>query len=76
MDDYRRLPLLDPEVPVRLMLPGWLREEARNLFVPLYDGLADPALDHVLSVAAASGDAPVTGIGAYSVADLLTGIPS
>lgn len=76
MDDYRRFPLLDPEVPLRLMPPGWPREEARNLFVALYDGLADPALEHVLRLVAASGDAPVTGIGAYSVADLLTGIPS
>ena len=51
MDTYRRLPILDLQLPARLLPPGWLREPARNLFTALYDGLAETAGDHVRAVA-------------------------
>ena len=50
MDTYRRLPILDPQLPARLLPPGWLRVPARSLFAALYDGLAETAEDHVRAV--------------------------
>jgi phenylacetic acid degradation operon negative regulatory protein len=75
MDTYRRLPILDPRLPARLLPPGWLREPARNLFTALYDGLAETAEDHVRAVAARFADAPLPGIGANTVAELAAGLP-
>nr|WP_255644920.1 PaaX family transcriptional regulator C-terminal domain-containing protein [Actinoplanes polyasparticus] len=74
MDTYRRLPVLDPRLPLQLLPPGWLREPARALFVAVYDGLAATAQDHVRSIAARSADGPVAGIQAHSVADLAAGL--
>lgn len=73
MDTYRRLPILDPQLPTRLLPPGWLREPARELFTAVYDGLATPAEDHVRAVAGRFTTAPLTGVGAHTVADLLDG---
>ncbi|MFD0823881.1 PaaX family transcriptional regulator C-terminal domain-containing protein, partial [Micromonospora zhanjiangensis] len=47
MDSYRRFVSLDPWLPMRLMPAGWPRVEARDVFVAVYDGLAEPALRHV-----------------------------
>src|SRR5256885_3840855 len=41
MDTYRRLPILDPQLPASLLPPGWLREPARDLFTAVYDGLTE-----------------------------------
>ncbi|MCU7730123.1 PaaX family transcriptional regulator [Actinoplanes sp. KI2] len=75
MDTYRRLPILDPQLPARLLPPGWLREPARELFIAVYDGLAETAEDHVRAVADRYAEGPITGVGAHTVADLATGFP-
>ncbi|MCO8271551.1 PaaX family transcriptional regulator [Actinoplanes sp. TRM 88003] len=74
MDAYRRLPVLDPRLPLELLPPGWPREPARELFVAVYDGLAARAQDHVRAVAAEFSDGPVDGIRAHTVADLAAGL--
>jgi phenylacetic acid degradation operon negative regulatory protein len=73
MDTYRRLPILDPQLPTRLLPPGWLREPARDLFTAVYDGLAEAAQDHVRAVASRHAEGRITGIGAHTVAELATG---
>jgi len=75
MDTYRRLPILDPGLPARLLPAGWLREPARDLFIAIYDGLAQNAEDHVRAVAAAGTDDPLRGVGAHTVAELAAGLP-
>jgi phenylacetic acid degradation operon negative regulatory protein len=75
MDTYRRLPILDPRLPLRLLPPGWLREPARDLFVTVYDGLAATAQNHVRAVAAGCTDGDLSGIRAHTVADLAAGLP-
>jgi phenylacetic acid degradation operon negative regulatory protein len=74
MDTYRRLPILDPGLPSRLLPPGWLRQPARDLFAAIYDGLAPNAQAHVRAVAAAGTDEPLDGIRAHTVADLVAGL--
>ena len=73
MNTYRRLPVLDPQLPARLLPPGWLREPARDLFSAVYDGLAEAAENHVRAVAGRHPGAQVPGIRAHTVADLATG---
>ncbi|GIF02680.1 PaaX family transcriptional regulator [Actinoplanes siamensis] len=75
MDTYRRLPILDPQLPGRLLPPGWLRGPARKLFVAIYDGLAETAEGHVRAVAARFAVAPPPGIRAHTVAQLAAGLP-
>ncbi|WP_083751914.1 PaaX family transcriptional regulator [Saccharothrix sp. ALI-22-I] len=74
MDTYRRLPVLDPRLPLQLLPTGWLREPARNLFTAVYDGLATPAQDHVWAVASRFTADSLAGIEAHTVADLLGGL--
>ncbi|GAB2961289.1 PaaX family transcriptional regulator [Saccharothrix stipae] len=76
MDTYRRLPYLDPRLPLDLLPPGWLREPARDLFTAVYDGLAGPAADHVRAVAGRFTTGPLTDIRAHTVADLLDSVRS
>jgi len=73
MDTYRRLPILDPQLPARLLPPGWLREPARDLFTAVYDGLAGVAEDHVRAVASRHAGGQIADVGAHTVADLATG---
>ncbi|MCO7222533.1 PaaX family transcriptional regulator C-terminal domain-containing protein [Klenkia sp. PcliD-1-E] len=40
---WRTFPTLDPDLPQAWLPDGWPREEARALFVALYNGLAGPA---------------------------------
>jgi phenylacetic acid degradation operon negative regulatory protein len=75
MDTYRRLPILDPQLPARLLPPGWLREPARDLFTAIYDGLAEPAQNHVRAVAARYTEGRLCEVRAHTVADLTTGFP-
>lgn len=75
MDTYRRLPILDPYLPAALLPPGWPRERVRNLFAAIYDGLAGAAEDHVRAVANRFADAPVSGIGTHTVAEMAAGLP-
>ncbi|GGP79919.1 PaaX family transcriptional regulator [Saccharothrix coeruleofusca] len=76
MDTYRRLPYLDPRLPLDLLPPGWPREPARDLFAAVYDGLAAPAQDHVRAVAGGFTTDPPTLIRAHTVADLLDCAPT
>ncbi|MDP9793274.1 phenylacetic acid degradation operon negative regulatory protein [Catenuloplanes nepalensis] len=70
MDDYRRLPILDPALPARLLPPGWRREPARELFAAVYDGLARAAEEHVRTVAG-----PLArDVRAHTVAELVAGL--
>jgi phenylacetic acid degradation operon negative regulatory protein len=73
MDTYRRFHVLDPRLPMRCMPPGWRREQVRDVFTAVYDGLAETAQEHVRAVAALSS-AGVGGIGAHTTADLLAGV--
>ncbi|MCP2163224.1 PaaX family transcriptional regulator [Goodfellowiella coeruleoviolacea] len=73
MDTYRRLPILDPGLPLDLLPPRWLRQPARDLFTAVYDGLASPAEDHVRAVASRSTAGSLAGISAHTVADLIGG---
>lgn len=50
MDAYRRFPILDP-LPIQLMPAGWPRQDTRAVFGAVYDGLAEPAQQHVRAVA-------------------------
>jgi phenylacetic acid degradation operon negative regulatory protein len=74
MDTYRRFPLLDPQLPIRLLPAGWLREPAATVFAAVYDGLSEVAQDHVRAVAARFAESPPPGIEAHTVADVLAGV--
>lgn len=73
MDTYRRFPVLDPLLPARLLPPGWLRGRARETFVAVYDGLAEPAQEHVRAVVARFADGPRPAVRAHAVAELAAG---
>lgn len=75
MNTYRRLPIIDPELPIELLPPGWLRDRAGDLFGAVYDGLARPAEDHVKAVASRFTEGPLPGVRAHLVTDLLAGLP-
>jgi phenylacetic acid degradation operon negative regulatory protein len=73
MDTYRRFPFLDPQLPIQLMPAGWPRARAREVFVAVYDGLAEAAQEHVRDVVAGFADAPDPGIRAHTTGDLAAG---
>lgn len=70
MDTYRRFPVLDPLLPVELLPPDWPRARAREVFTAVYDGLAEPAQEHVRAVVSSFGDGPTTSIRAHTVSAL------
>jgi phenylacetic acid degradation operon negative regulatory protein len=70
MDTYRRFPTLDPRLPIQLMPDGWPRKDARAVFVAVYDGLADPAQEHVRAVADRYAAGRQPEIRAHTVAEL------
>jgi phenylacetic acid degradation operon negative regulatory protein len=74
MDTYRRLPILDPRLPLGLLPPGWPRRAARDVFAAVYDGLAGPAQDHVRAVASRFTSDPLTDVQAHTFADILGGL--
>lgn len=74
MDTYRRFPVLDPLLPIELLPPGWPRARARELFVAVYDGLAEPAQEHVRAIVARVADGEHPHIRAHTVAELGTGV--
>lgn len=76
MDTYRRFPTLDPLLPDELMPPDWPRGRARELFLAVYDGLAEPAQEHVRAVIAQVADTPYSGVQAHSVAEMSLMRPS
>jgi phenylacetic acid degradation operon negative regulatory protein len=73
MDTYRRFPTLDPQLPLQLLPPGWLRQRAREVFAAVYDGLAEAAEEHVRAVVARYVD-DARGIRAHTTADMLAGV--
>jgi phenylacetic acid degradation operon negative regulatory protein len=70
MDTYRRFPVLDPLLPTQLLPSGWLRSRVREVFVAVYDGLAEPAQDHVRAVVARCADGAQPEIRAHTIAEL------
>ncbi|GAA1636204.1 PaaX family transcriptional regulator C-terminal domain-containing protein [Catellatospora bangladeshensis] len=68
MDAYRHIPLLDPQLPAELLPEQWPRARAREVFVEIYDGLAEQAQRHVLDVVGRSTREPAAGIAAHTVA--------
>lgn len=73
MDSYRQFVVLDPRLPLGSMPGGWLRAEAREVFVGVYDGLAGRAREHVLETAEQVTDVPSEGIGTHTVGELRDG---
>jgi phenylacetic acid degradation operon negative regulatory protein len=47
---YRRFPFRDPGLPAELQPPGWLGEQARELFIEAHEFLALRAKEHFASV--------------------------
>ena len=76
MDTFRRFPMIDPELPTKLMPPGWARGAAREVFVAVYDGLAQPAQEYVRAVASEATGVPQPDIQAHTVAEIHAGIRS
>lgn len=74
MDTYRRFPLLDPQLPIELMPRDWPRARAREVFAAVYDGLAEPAQEHVRAVVSRFADPPDPGIRAHTTAQLVAGL--
>lgn len=80
MDAYRQFVVVEPRLPVRMMPKEWPRAEARQVFVTIYDGLAELALGHVLRAVdrfapAGSADSDVLcEISTHSAADLESGV--
>lgn len=72
IDTYRNIPLLDPQLPTELLPPAWPRARARDLFVAIYDGLAEQAERHVLAVVAQAAPRPAPNIRAHTVASMST----
>jgi phenylacetic acid degradation operon negative regulatory protein len=62
-----------PLLPTELLPPGWPRGRAREVFVAVYDGLAEPAQEHVRAVVARCADGPISEIRAHTVAELGAG---
>jgi phenylacetic acid degradation operon negative regulatory protein len=71
MDTYRRFRFLDPQLPLRLMPAGWLRNHARDVFVGVYDGLAAVAEEHVRGAVGRAGGGSEPDVRAHTSAELL-----
>jgi len=74
MESYRRFPVLEPQLPIELLPPDWPRARAREVFVAVYDGLAEPAQEHVRAVVARIADGLDLAIQTHSVADMSAGV--
>jgi phenylacetic acid degradation operon negative regulatory protein len=74
MDLYRRFLVLDPLLPIELLPTGWPRVRAREVFVAVYDGLAEPAQEHVRGIVARVADGPHSQIRAHTVAEMVAGL--
>lgn len=55
VDAWRRMPYLDPGLPVELMPPEWSGTHAANVFFELHGRLRESGMRHVLDTAASSG---------------------
>ncbi|MGW0371163.1 PaaX family transcriptional regulator C-terminal domain-containing protein [Streptomyces coeruleorubidus] len=74
MHAYRHFPILDPLLPIGLLPPGWPRSRAREVCVAVYDGLLQPAQDHVRSVVTRFAQGPHPDIRAHTIAGMSAGI--
>jgi phenylacetic acid degradation operon negative regulatory protein len=74
VDAYRGFLMIDPRLPAEVMQSDWPRAQARDLFVAVYDGLADPAQQYVREVVAGVDNGSSRGIRAHTVAELAAGI--
>jgi phenylacetic acid degradation operon negative regulatory protein len=72
MDAYRRFPIIDPQLPIELMPAHWPRAHAREVFVAVYDGLAEQAQEHVRAVVTRFSDSPRPDIRAHTTTELAT----
>lgn len=70
MDAYRHFPIIDPQLPIELMPAHWPRADAREVFVAVYDGLAEQAQEHVRAVVTQFSDSPCPEVQAHSTADM------
>ena len=50
IDEYRRLPFFDPDLPLELLPENWLRPEATALFDEYHDSLTEKATEYFESV--------------------------
>jgi phenylacetic acid degradation operon negative regulatory protein len=73
MESYRRFPALDPLLPLELMPSDWPRTRAGEVFVTAYDGLVEPAQEHVRAVVARVSDGPQPDIRAHTIAEMSAG---
>lgn len=74
MENYRQFIMLDPRLPMRLMPKGWPRDEAREIFIEVYESLAATTLDHVLGVVARFVDGQRLNLATHTVGELLAGL--
>jgi phenylacetic acid degradation operon negative regulatory protein len=74
MDTYRTFSVIDPELPQQLLPAGWLRQSVREVFVAVYDGLAEAADDHVRTVVTRHSAGRAPAIRAHTVAELQAGV--
>ncbi|WP_260333841.1 PaaX family transcriptional regulator [Streptomyces beigongshangae] len=74
MQTYRHFPILDPLLPIGLLPPDWPRSRARETCVAVYDGLLQPAQDHVRAVVTRFAEGPRLDIRAHTIAGMSAGI--
>ncbi|GLH96474.1 PaaX family transcriptional regulator [Phytohabitans aurantiacus] len=74
MESYRRFPALDPGLPLELTPRNWPRSRARQLFVTVYDGLVEPAQEHVRATVARAENEPRPDIRAHTIAEMGAGV--
>ena len=70
MDAYRHFPIIDPQLPIELMPAHWPRADAREVFVAVYDGLAEQAQEHVRAVISQFTDSAGHEIQAHTTAEM------
>jgi phenylacetic acid degradation operon negative regulatory protein len=71
---YRHFPILDPLLPIGLLPSDWPRSRAREVCVAVYDGLLQPAQDHVRAVVTRFSEGPHLDIRAHTIAGMSAGI--
>ena len=76
MNAYRHFPIIDPQLPIELMPSHWPRAHAREVFVAVYDGLAEQAQEHVRAVVTRFSASPCPEIRAHTTVDMAGGRPA
>lgn len=75
MDTYRHFfPTLDPLLPAELLPPDWPRARAREVCIAVYDGLAQPAQEHVRAVVDRFAKGPHVDVRAHTIAGMSNGV--